>query len=110
MTWCVLIGVPSLTVKNLSNVLVEVLEWHQLGVNLDLKHYKLNEIAKNKMGDAAACRLAFIDLWLRTDVNASWEKLVEALEKMGEHRTIERIKAEFLHPGVIGARSSAQGI
>ena len=95
--------------KNLSNVLVEVLNWPQLGANLDLKMYKLKEIEKNKMGDIAGGRLAFIDLWLRTDVNASWEKLITALEMIGGYETtIERIREEFLHPGA-GARGSAQG-
>lgn len=91
--------------KNLSNVLVEVLDWNQLGVNLDMKPHKLKEIERNKRGLIGDCRLAFIDLWLRTDVTASWEKLIEALRKMDEHSSvIERIQAEFLQGGTAGAR------
>jgi hypothetical protein len=97
-------------VKNLSNVLVEVMEWDQLGINLDLKPFKLKEIGKNKPGDIAGCRLALIDLWLRSDINASWQKLTEALEKLGEYSsTIDRIKTDFLR-GSGQARGSARGM
>lgn len=95
--------------KNLSNVLVEVLDWNQLGINLDLKTYKLQEIAKNKQGEVGACRLAFIDLWLRSDVHASWERLVEALEKMDERAVVGRIREEFLQGGIAGSRAPRQG-
>lgn len=91
--------------KNLSNVLVEVIDWNQLGVNLDMKSHKLKEIDKNKRGHTGDCRLALVDLWLRTDVYASWEKLIEALRKMEEHSSvIERIQTEFLQGRTAGAR------
>lgn len=82
--------------KNLSNILVEVLEWKQLGANLGMKMYKLNEIGRNNMGSVAGAKLAFIDQWLRSDVNASWEKLAKALEDTGNDTVIERINREFI--------------
>lgn len=73
--------------KNLLNVLVELVRWEDLGAHLGLKHYKLTEIDRNKRGDVGQCKLALVDMWLRTDVNASWEKLVQALRDMGGAET-----------------------
>ncbi len=95
----IFIGAPSLNAKNLSNVLMPVVNWKQLGINLDIKRYKLNEIEKNYSGDTAGARLALIDLWLRSDINASWEKLIAALKEMDEVEVIERIQADFLQGG-----------
>ena len=82
--------------KNLSNILVEVVNWYQLGINLNIKGYKLEEIRRNKHGDIAMCKMALIDLWLRSDIKASWEKLVEVLEEMDEAKTVEKIRIKYL--------------
>ena len=87
----------------MSNILVEVDKWETLGINLGLKKYKLKEIDRSKLGDIALCRLDLIDLWLRSDIYASWEKLIEALTKMDDYSTtIERIRTEFLQGGIPG--------
>ena len=85
--------------KNLSNVLVEVLEWQGLGVKLDIKRYKLEEINRNNHGNVPLCKMALIDLWLRGDIKASWEKLAEALTEMGEADTVEKIRTTYLLGG-----------
>lgn len=98
--------------KNLLNVLVELVRWEDLGAHLGLKHYKLTEIERNKRGDVGQCKLALVDMWLRTDVNASWEKLVQALRDMGgaetegedgDHaRIIEKIRRNYLQGASTG--------
>lgn len=81
-------------------MLVEVTDWDQLATRLSIKDYKINEIARNKHGNVAQCKLALVDLWLRSDLSASWDKLVEALTEVGGHeRVVDKIKTEFL-PGV----------
>ncbi len=93
---CTLIGVSSLNIKNLSNILVEVVNWDTLGINLNIKSYKVEEIRRNKNGDVTMCKMALIDHWLRSDVKASWEKLVEVLEQMGEADTAQKIRIKYL--------------
>ena len=85
--------------KNLTNALVPVFNWNQLGLNLGLPNYKLEEIRRSKMNDANLCRIALLDLWLRTDVDASWEKLIGALEDMSEETTVKKIRENYCTGG-----------
>ena len=84
-------------------MLVEVLEWDELGVELGLKTYKVQAIERNKRGDVGQCKMAMLDQWLRSDTAANWEKVIEALKRMpGGDRyntTIERIQSEYLQGG-----------
>lgn len=71
------------------NQLAEVSEWELLGSNLGIKKHKLNEIKEERRGKASHCRMDMLDYWLRSDVKASWLKLVQALEKMeGEYAAL----------------------
>lgn len=95
--------------KNLSNILIEVENWYQLGVNLELKTFKLTEIRHNRGLNLVSCRIALIDLWLRCDVNASWEKLVRALEEMEEDVVVNKIQKMFIQTGHVGGGASRSG-
>lgn len=88
--------------KNITNVLVEVGQWEQLGINLGIKQYKLNEIERSKRGDVPLCKIALIDLWQRTDIHANWEKLAEALCGIDD-LAVQRIYNEYIQgPGGTG--------
>ena len=90
---------------------MELVAWETLGAGLGIKPYKLQAIERNKRGDIAQCKLALFDLWLRSDTNASWEKLVAALTEMGDHETIiEQIQSKYLTGGVGGGRAQNPGM
>ncbi len=68
--------------KELLEQLVEVSEWEQLAAHLGVKKYKLDEIRESRRGVTANCKMDMFDYWLRSDIRASWKKVVETLEKM----------------------------
>lgn len=62
------------------NVLNALVEWEDLGTELGIKSSKIREIDRNRKGVVGRCRYDLIDYWLSSDRNASWEKLIEALQ------------------------------
>ena len=66
--------------RNLTNQLIEVVKWYPLGVALGIPAYKLDAIEQNQRGDVGRCKMGMLDVWLRSDLEASWEKLARALE------------------------------
>ena len=54
-------------------------DWYDLGVELDLED-KLDEIQANKSSNRKECCTEMFKFWRRSDPNASWKKLIEALE------------------------------
>ena len=60
-------------------------------------------------------QFSLIDLWLRTDVTASWSKLAAALDEAGEEAAAGKIKEQYLGipasspipPAVVAATGAA---
>ncbi|XP_064383255.1 85/88 kDa calcium-independent phospholipase A2-like isoform X2 [Halichondria panicea] len=75
-------GRPEL--KDLLDQLGVVTEWELLGNHLGIKRHKLNDIKVERHGKASLCKMDMFDYWLRSDIYASWQKVVEALEKMDD--------------------------
>ena len=76
-------GDPTLNLKNLMDVLVDLEEWEQLGVALGIKARKIKTIAMAMMasnGHVERCKYSLMDHWLKSDSSASWQKLIEALQ------------------------------
>ncbi len=88
------------------------MDWETLGAGLGIKPYKLQAIERNKRGDTAQCKLAMFDVWLRSDTNASWEKLIEALREMGDDYNIirENIESKYGQGGVGAGKAHYPGI
>ena len=66
--------------------------WKLLGQQLQIQHF-LN-IRANRIGDPSLCMIDTISQWLRTDLEASWEKLAGAVanvEQYGE-ATANRVR------------------
>lgn len=91
-----------MTLRNLANELKEVVEWYQLGISLGIKSYRLDEIRMNRMGDVQHCKLSMLDVWLRGDIYASWNKMVGALDENGHSFVADRIRAKYL--GIIAGK------
>ena len=81
--------------RNIVLALREVTNWHSVGVALEIKPYKLEEIRLNRMNDVQQCKFSLIDHWLRTDLEASWRKLASALDEAGEHTSANKIRAKY---------------
>ena len=88
-------AVSSLCMKELTEALREVVDWHQLGVLLGIKPFRLQEVRMNHPHDAHHCKVAMLDGWLRSDVEASWEKLAQALEKMDQAPVAMAIRDKY---------------
>ena len=76
---------PELVVRNILNVLHEAGfsdgDWYQLGQQLietaDLKRIKASDC------EPSNCMIDAISQWLQSDLKASWEKLAEAVTRVG---------------------------
>ena len=95
-----------LDVKNAINVLDEANfadgDWAQLGLQL-IDHFDSTTISADH-GRASDCMIHTIFQWLRTDTEASWEKLAKAVSKVkgyGEATAdIVRQKTGLVHTGM----------
>ena len=85
---------PSL--KALTNELKSVLDWHSLGVNLDLKRYQLSEIERNHRGDDKRCKTEILACWLENTTNPTWETIAEALCLMEAHAIADKIRRKHI--------------
>ena len=81
--------------RNITNELVDVLEWEPVGIELGISATKLHEIRANRMNNGPLCKISMADTWLRSDVNATWEELANALEKTGNGEQAERIRNQY---------------
>ena len=74
--------------RNILNVLHEAefadAHWELLGNEL-IKRSALLTIRANRHGDSSLCMIDTISQWLRTDTEASWEKLAEAVAKVEQY-------------------------
>ena len=69
-----------LELNEIQNELEEV-NWYQLGVQLGLKPYKLEEFQAKHPRDVQNCKTEVLNWWLDNEENTSWEKLAKAVEK-----------------------------
>ena len=74
--------------RNILNVLHEAefadAHWELLGNEL-IKRSALLTIRANRHGDSSLCMIDTISQWLRTDTEASWEKLAAAVAKVEQY-------------------------
>ena len=95
-----------LNVKNVVNVLHEAKfadgDWPKLGLQL-IDHSALTTI-KSDYGESSLCMIETISRWLKTNSEASWEKLAKAVTKVGGYgeatANIVRQKTGILHTGI----------
>ena len=81
--------------NDLLDAILSVTAWKQLGLNLGLEKYKLDNIEIDKHRIVQDCQMEMISLWLDTG-NASWHALVRALASplVGKGDLAEKIAAE----------------
>ena len=71
--------------RNVVNVLHEAKfgdgDWELLGLQL-IEHTDLTSIEANRRGKPGLCMMDMVSQWLKTDLQPSWNKLAEAVEKV----------------------------
>ena len=68
-----------------------VFEWENLGLNLGIEKYKLDEIKYNCRDQVQVCRKDMVYYWIETK-NATCDRLIIALNKVGEVKVADDIK------------------
>ena len=87
-----------LTLSEVENELRDVTaaDWFRLGVQLGIKTAKLREIETDHPRDVQRCKLEVLDWWLRNMPQVSWEKLANALHKIGGYDALaQRLKKKM---------------
>ena len=93
--------IPGLTLpalKDLSNLLNSVTDWHALGVKLGVKSHELETIQRNYPHDTTRCKHEMLVCCLRSANPPTWRDIRDALCQMGEHASAEKIWKEYLQP------------
>ena len=69
--------------------------WFDLGLHLlNFEQARnLKTIKADYLGDSEKCCTAMFKYWLQVDTNASWDKLITALERMDQVAFATRIRA-----------------
>ena len=84
----------TLTVKNVVNSIKPVTKWFELGLQLDIEHCELEKI-RNDRRDTDPCKMEMVAHWLKNDLTATWKKLCDALETIGEARVAQQIVSDY---------------
>ena len=74
--------------------LKEVRKWDVLGIYLGLEESEITEIERDHHSNARR-RIAMLEKWMEKDVNASWEKVIDALESISRIRLAYRLKKKY---------------
>ena len=69
--------------------------WHELAIQLKLRPNIISEIRVNKPNDSRASLNDALLWWFRQMPNASWEDIVNALEKINENCLAQTIREEY---------------
>ena len=80
--------------KDLLIAVKDIVNWHDLGLHLDLPESKLASIATHP--DIEGHRRMMLSEWLQFDPDASWEKLATALSKIGKNTIAANVRREFV--------------
>ena len=87
-------GTP--TLKELTNALKSVSDWHLLGVNLDFSGSELATIERDNRGDNTRCKTVMLYRWLEITTCPSWEAVVQALRLMDADAVADTIQRKYV--------------
>ena len=80
--------------KNVVNSIKPVTKWFELGLQLDIEHSELEKIRIDRR-DTDPCKMEMVIHWLKNDDTKSWQKLCDALEKIGEAGVARQIVSDY---------------
>lgn len=77
---------------------IHTTKWFELGLQLTDNVRQLNLIKTNHRNDAVGALLEMLDFILREDPELSWDKVVLALQTVGERNMAKIIQDKFCKP------------
>ena len=73
-----------------------VSDWHSLGSHLDLAMSKLKQLQSiHHVDGEERIKAEMFDVWLKSCPDASWHKLVTALNEIGEKRVAIEVESRY---------------
>ena len=94
----------TLNVKTLTHELKDVTaDWFELGVQLGVRHDKLHQIRQDCSGKTERCHTEMLNCWFQGDLEATWGKVVEALQRIDRLVLAQQLQRMYMH------RSSDKG-
>ena len=105
------VDIPPPTVHLLVKELKEVVDWYMFGVALAIPVSQLNAIqSSNPQHGVERWLVNMLDYWLKSNTDASWKKIVQALQDTEQHALAARVKQKYLSPpapaSTVGKRRS----
>ena len=79
---------------------LHVSDWYRLGMELNLMSDDLDIIEDDFRGDTRKQTCKMFKLWLRTQPNASYEQLIEALNKVGCEKVANSLCKKYGEYGI----------
>ena len=73
-------------------------DWYGLGLVLGISEHELDIIRHDYRDKLQDCRREMFKLWLQTDSDASYKKLVSALHAVGDHWNTAKLIREHGKP------------
>ena len=70
-----------------------------LGHSLKIEHTALKRIETQYGSDIERCKVEMVDHWLKVDVTASWEKLLQALRDRNYNDVIRSFRGRTISTG-----------
>ena len=100
---CTYIGSNKPTIKLLIKYKEFAPRWYSLGLQLLEQKYidDLDIIQANYPADTERCCTEMFKHWLNVDTEASWDKLMNTLEKTGQNTLAQKIKQDVLTVSII---------
>ena len=74
--------------------LCKITEWDVLGIYLGLDESEITEIERNHQSNARR-RITMLRKWIEKDIDASWEKVIDALKDMSQIRLANQLKEKY---------------
>ena len=88
----------NLDIKTLTHELKDVTaDWFQLGVQLEVKPAKLQQILQDCGGKTERCHTEMLNCWLQGDLETSWGKVVEALRKRDHLVLAQKLQRMYMY-------------
>ena len=95
--------------RDLVVVLREV-DWYQLGIQLEIESHILKKIKRQNLHDELAMLTEMLEYWKDNEEDPSWQKIVEALQRIGGHRNIiTEIKSKYLSHDLSSSAALLEG-
>ena len=88
----------TLNVKTLTHELKDVTaDWFELGVQLGVRHDKLHQIRQDCSGKTERCHTEMLNCWFQGDLEATWGKVVEALQRIDRLVLAQQLQRMYMH-------------